>query len=298
MLLVRRQLQPTGGAWIFRRASMNGRQLRAGVIVLAALAGLMLAACNKKLAGQSLTSDPTVPPTEISRDLQKVAALRIAFGHQSVGNNILEGMGRLVSETGVSLQISSSRMRLTSPGIHHFKIGQNGLPLTKLQDFDAIMRAGVAESADIALMKFCFLDLLGNNDPKALASEYIALLDRLSESFPRTIFVPVTVPLTTVQTGPKAWAKRAVGRNPSGLTDNVQRAEFNAILRRYYSTPGSLFDLAAVESGRGAKHFEYQGKSFEALDPSITHDGAHLNEAGQRRVASALLHHLAALPMP
>lgn len=277
---------------------MNVRHLHAGGIVLAILTSLNVAACNGKRMAQTSALEPTVPQGAISNDLQKVAGLRIAFGHQSVGSDILKGIDKLASEAAIQLQILESQQTLAAPGIHHFRIGKNELPATKMKDFDAIMRGGVASSADVAIMKFCFLDLNGSSDPNSVAHDYIVMLDQLSASFPQTIFVPVTVPLTTVQTGPKAWIKRAIGRTPSGLADNAQRAEFNAAIRHRYGTDGTLFDIAAFESGSGATHFKYREKSIEALDPSITYDGAHLNEAGERRLGAALLRHLATLTNP
>jgi lysophospholipase L1-like esterase len=70
-------------------------------------------------------------------------------------------------------------------------------------------------------------------------------------------------------------------------------------MRQAYQGTGKLFDLALVEATRpdGQRQVvEWKGRAVEAMTPAYTDDGGHLNAEGRRRVASALVTFLAALP--
>ena len=76
--------------------------------------------------------------------------------------------------------------------------------------------AGAAAGVDIALVKFCYVDFDAGTDVPALFAAYQATLASLEGRYPRTTFVHVTAPLTTVQGGPRrsssgSWA----GRRPA-----------------------------------------------------------------------------------
>lgn len=124
--------------------------------------------------------------------------------------------------------------------------------------------------------------------------QYIATLDRLSQQFPKVIFVAIAAPLTVAQSGPKAWIKRLLGRTPSGYSDNARRLEFNNLLRAHYGQRGHLFDLASIEA-IGAGNIEYEGKPIEVLNPAFTYDDGHLNARAERIVAARLIKFLATL---
>lgn len=226
--------------------------------------------------------------TQISAaEWQALAQKRVVFGHQSVGQNILDGMQFLASKAGVNLPIVKSRSPVASGGINHFFVGENEKPFSKLADFASALEGGAGQGADIALVKFCYLDFNGNSNAKEIAEQYIATLDRLSQKFPSTTFVAVTAPLTVAQTGPKAWIKRLLGRVPSGYADNAVRNEFNDLLRAHYQK-GRLFDLAKIET-EGAGAYEYQGRSIQVLNPALTYDDGHLNSQGGQIVAARLV---------
>ena len=133
-------------------------------------------------------------------------------------------------------------------------------------------------------------------DPQ-IATAYVQTLENLQSRNPQTRFVAVTTPLTTIQTGPKSWVKRLLGKTPAGYIENAKREEFNAVLRRKFGTD-RLFDVAKLESQGGAVPvvFDYEGRHFDALDPALSSDGGHLNDAGKRVVGSGFLKFLATLP--
>ena len=135
-----------------------------------------------------------------------------------------------------------------------------------------------------------------DTDAKQIASAYVQAVEDLQKRHPQTAFVAVTTPLTTIQTGPKAWVKRALGKTPAGYVENARRDEFNAVLRQKFAA-NRLFDVARLEAQGGAQPvlFDYEGRTLEALDPALTSDGGHLNDAGKRVVGSAFVKFLANL---
>lgn len=250
---------------------------------------LALLGCGKADNGDKvMTSTVQISAAE----WQTLAKTRVVFGHQSVGQNILSGVQTLAAQAGINLPVTESRGPAVSGGITHFFVGHNEDPLSKFKDFTSTLENGMAQNADIALMKLCYIDFNSSTNAKQLAEQYIAMLDRLSQQFPNITFVAVTAPLTIMQTGPKAWIKRLLGRTPSGYADNARRQEFNDLLRARYSQQGRLFDLARIEA-EGAGVLECDGRPIEVLNPTLTYDGGHLNAQGEQRLAQAFLTFLA-----
>ncbi|MBI5070616.1 MAG: SGNH/GDSL hydrolase family protein [Deltaproteobacteria bacterium] len=233
--------------------------------------------------------------------LQKLARRRVYFGHQSVGQNIAEGIAqvaRLRPEAGLRLLESRAPDALATPGIAHALNGRNHEPLTKITDFSETLRVGMGGAADIALFKFCYVDFPPGTDVDRVFAEYRSALAALRLAHPKVRFVHVTSPLTIVQTGPKALVKSLLGRPLWGADANQVRERFNELLRREYQGKEPFFDLAAVESRRPngeTATFRAAGRTWPALAPEYSSDGKHLNELGSRWVAAHLLEALASV---
>lgn len=233
-------------------------------------------------------------------ELDRVAQRRIYFGHQSVGSNLLDGVKQLAEKAGVPVRVAESQ---TASGVPpatfgHTAVAKNGDPLLKLRSFEQAMGQQPA-GLDIALVKFCYVDIWADTDPKALFARYRATMDTLRASHPGTAFVHVTAPLTIAQSGPKAIIKKMIGRVPYGVAENRRREEFNALLRQTYQGKEPVFDLARIEStapdGR-AVAVEWQGVASPAMAEAYTDDGGHLNAAGKLRAARELISVLASVP--
>lgn len=253
------------------------------------VAMLALFGCN----GSKQEETSMATPISMSK-WQALEKKHLVFGHQSVGYNILSGLTHLANREGVKIAIYEQRTASALPGISHFLIGKNGDPQSKIQDFSAAIDAGAAQGADMAMMKLCYVDFNATSDARQVAKDYIISLESLAQKYPGTTFVAVTVPLMAIQTGPKAWIKRLIGRQPNGYLDNVKRAEFNTQLRERYLAADRLFDLARIEAGECCK-VNVDGKEVEVLNPELTTDGGHLNERGQELVAAALLDFISTL---
>jgi hypothetical protein len=210
--------------------------------------------------------------------LQRVSHERVFFGHQSVGANILQGVKELSAKEGVPVFIRDEF------------VPENGDPLRKLASFKAFV--GTGSKYDVALVKFCYVDIDANTDAAALFDQYRRTVNELRAGNPRTVFVHATLPLTTVQTGPKAWVKRLIGRAAYGTVENVRRDEYNRLLRATYAGREPVFDLARVESTApdGTRvTVTWNGITAPALSPAYTDDGGHLNARGRLAAAREFL---------
>jgi len=236
--------------------------------------------------------------------LDSVGQLRIFFGHQSVGENILDGVTRFAQERkrpSVRIVETDDASQL-APGVWaHSKIGKNEAPDSKVEHFDRVLRAGMADGVDVAFMKFCYIDF---DDPKLdidkLFTSYTGTMAALRRDYPKLTLVHFTAPLTSVQTGAKAWVRKRLGKSVWGEQENVRRARFNEKMRSHYEGKEPLFDVARWEARRGddVEHtFAAEGRQVPALLPGFTDDGGHLNTLGRRYVAGALLRYLGSLAL-
>jgi hypothetical protein len=246
------------------------------------------------ISGIARAEDPA-----LRKDLEAVSRRTVLFGHQSVGTNILDGVQDLASREHVPLAIVDvgAAPGALPKGISHVFVERNGDPGLKLQSFDQALQRGPSE-VEVALLKFCFVDLFEQGDPKALFERYQASFRTLQARHPRTTFVHVTMPLTTIPSGPKAFVKRLLGRERSEH-HNQRREQFNAMMRAAYQGREPLFDLASLESTRldGTREtYPLDGQPVSMLVAEYTVDGGHLNGLGRQRAARELLRILASVP--
>jgi hypothetical protein len=241
-----------------------------------------------------------VRPTEgrLEVDFGQVARRRVFFGHQSVGMNLLEGVRRLAQQEGAAFRVveTTDPSALVPATLAHSFMAENGDPERKLVSFESVLDSGIGDVADVALLKFCYVDFGLTTDTESLFAKYQAMLARQRARHPRLAFVHVTVPLTTVQGGPRALLKRALGRLPAGLAENAKREEYSERLRRAYAGKEPVFDLARLESTTpdGSVASASDGvREVPSLVAVYTDDGGHLNQDAQLRLARELLSVLA-----
>lgn len=239
--------------------------------------------------------------TEAGAD--RLAAKRVFFGHQSVGANIMDGVAELIRERpDLKLKVLDLDSARGAVGgfFAHARLGANGKPMTKTDDFARVIDGGQLSALDIAFHTYCYVDIVESSDIAALFAHYRETMARLRAAHPGVRFVHVTVPLTEVQSGPKAVVKKLLGRAPLGYLDNLRRERFNDMMRAEYSGREPVFNLAAVEStgpNGEAGTISFGGVSGKALLPMYTVDGGHLNELGRRRAAEELIVFLADLSL-
>ncbi|UCF83602.1 MAG: hypothetical protein JSV50_20955, partial [Desulfobacteraceae bacterium] len=147
--------------------------------------------------------------------------------------------------------------------------------------------------------KFCYVDVTKRTDVMKVFGDYQNTMSLLKETFPKTIFAHLTVPLTCKEAGIKGWVrkgknliKKVIGKTVFNYFDNIKREQFNEMVRQEYDGKEPVFDLAKIEStfydGKRSS-FTKDGETYYSLVSEYTHDGGHLNEKGRRIVAEQLL---------
>lgn len=251
----------------------------------------------------TIADNQAMNPQVLDDALTRIAAARILFLHQSIGENLLDGMQFLAQERGVSLRVVSlDAWRDAGAGIFHARAGKNREPDTKYQAWLAQVDAAAYESFDVAAFKLCFVDLGPDAElhPDVLLGRYQKTLSKLSQQHPRLRILPITIPLEAPPAGKKSWVWRRLQRPLVTDPANVLRHRFNQALRQQFAGQ-PLFDLAASESTRpdGTRYtFPAAGEDIPQLLPQYTVDGAHLNTAGQRMAAAAFILSLADILRP
>ena len=232
------------------------------------------------------------------RALSALCEKRIFFAHESVGANLLHGVQHWFGRhADLRLQLVESEDPATlAPGTWvHARFGHNGDPGRKLTRLRELVERGIGANADLVLFKLCYVDVGAQTGIEALHGRITEALGELRRRYPRTELAMMTVPLTAMQRGPKAWARRLLRRLDANAEDNLHRQALNQRLRRSEAT---LFDLAWLESldteGQQATQM-HRGLAVPVLADCNTDDGGHLNAAGQVRLARALVEFAAGL---
>lgn len=236
--------------------------------------------------------------------------MRTFFAHQSVGADILAGIEQLArngSRVARVLDLARAGAGIEPDLTHslliiHERIGANREPLTKIAAFRAVLDAKQRPEFDLALLKFCYVDITTQAEAEALWRHYETSIAELSTVHPEVHLVHCTVPLRSLPEGPYAWLRRtlrnSLGHGHPAIAANGARDWFNRKLRERFGGGRTLFDLAALESRRA------NGKPCELIDagtrvPSLarewTYDGGHLNDRGRTMAAAAFLDFLQTL---
>lgn len=277
---------------------MKARHSRAVLVVtlIGAVLGLVF------LFNLDPGKDP-VPSLDLARSqvteeqLAGAAGLRVFFGHMSVGANVLSGLETLYAAKGldqptlIEIDKSGPIPELPAGVIVHTAIGENGDPFGKLRNFDAVLRSGLADEVDVAILKFCYVDFSQDTDVDALHDQYRKTLDTLERDYPKVKFLHATAPLMVRPSGVKERLLALMGRD-----DNLVRERYSARLRADYPAD-RLFDIAAVEAGV-PEGTSPGGPGAPALSRGYTTDGGHLNEPASALAAAALVKLLAAGAAP
>ncbi len=232
----------------------------------------------------SSTPATTAATTAAEDFIARASRVRVFFGHMSVGENILSGVTALSADRAagapqlVSFPLGGPLPEVPQTGaLVHTGIGDNGDPLGKLANFDRLLRSGLGDRVDVAVLKFCYIDINAGTDVDALARAYRTTLDTLERDYPQVTFLHSTAPLMAAPSGLKDTVKSWLGKD-----DNVARERYSALIRDAYPAD-RLFDIAAIEGT------DPDGTRRPALYAGYTTDGGHLNEAASALVADEFL---------
>ena len=258
------------------------------------------AQAGSTVIGHASLAAATNPPAGISA---KVGQLRWFFTHASVGGNLVTGMNVLHAENGARypLQIYGYDGD-DGDGAYHGAVGTAGSEggadyraaaspavasngfvyecmrgnpdwANKLTCFsNSVVASGWRfPKVNVVMDKFCWID------PAADPEEYCALLAGLEARYPQTLFVYMTMPLTTETAG----------------SENDLRNDFNRYVRAYCRTAGKwLLDLADIQAWTEAgveQTYVAGGQTNQRMAAAFAvgpeWGDYHLNAAGRRRGA-------------
>lgn len=271
-------------------------------LVFGLATALCLFACR---GGKESMVEFKVDPS-LKDEMNKVARFRVFFGHQSVGGNIVQGLEELKGMVGVdgfTIVHYQPGAALPSAFFADKRVGVNGHPQGKFDEFCNLLDEDLAGKVDIALVKICYVDLGAgtHNDPETVFDAYVKAVRAMESRHPGLVLIPVTSPLRIRE----GWE----GRREHLLIllkeffgykdDNAARAIFNEKIREtFHDRP--IFDLAAVESTYpdGRRETYGRGGKCEGLIRAYSSDGGHLNEVGRKIAARELIRVLSRISLP
>lgn len=209
--------------------------------------------------------------------LKAARGLRVLFGHQSVGFDVLRGL-RLLAEADEARYALPVQPMVRAAwfarnrGLGEFVLGQNGDAIGKVDAFASRVREEFGDHVDVAMMKLCYADLTERSDPKAIFARWKAAYEALEQAYPKVRFVWWTVPVP----------------QPARCAD--RRTALNDLIRAYVRANGKpLLDVADLEShapdGKAVTHPDGGEKLFEGYARDA---GGHLNDVGAQRVGRAV----------
>jgi hypothetical protein len=245
-----------------------------------------------------------MPDPVLRRDIAALAALKIYFGHQSVGQNIIDALSALALDHDVRT-LRFVPLGMVPSGARGWfadsRIGRNHYPLRKCAEFADALLGLRGAPPDIAFMKFCYSDIARHTSVREVFGGYCDTMNRLKAAMPEVCFVHVTVPLTVGSRGFRKTLNALLGRPGNLALGNMRRCEFNDLLRASFGAD-PVFDLAAVQStsparaggaGRPVTFHRGPGSYSMMYDGYATADGSHLNSEGARAAAAELVRVLA-----
>ncbi|HCD38601.1 MAG TPA: hypothetical protein DEQ77_07765 [Candidatus Omnitrophica bacterium] len=248
------------------------------------------------MGGHMISASEGIENQDISSlEWKKLSAMKIYFGHQSVGYNILSGVNDFMRESSigvVNIKETKDPVDFDQPIFAHSPVGKNSSPVSKIDDFKAIIENGIGEKINVAFFKFCYVDIKSATDIDDIFRHYAQTMTDLQTKYPSVKFAHCTVPLQVSSPGVKSMIKRALGRPLTGEEDNIKRNRFNQLLVQEYGKSGLLFDLAGYESTKadgGRVYFKDGGNDVFYLNPDYTDDGGHLNAKGSRMISRQLI---------
>ena len=228
----------------------------------------------------------------------KLAEKRIFFGHQTIGNDIIDGITEIIEEHNyVKLNIveTSEPTAFDRPVFAHTRIGYCRNPASKITCFEAVIENGVGNKVDIAFLKLCHIDVRWESDIRSIFDDYQKTIKNLQLRYPEIKFLHVTVPVCSRPKGVKRILRESIklliGR--AGIwDDNIKRHRYNEFLNNAYSKTESVFDLALVESVNPGGFRCYITGGTEkvfVLAPEYAFSIGNLNHKGGKRIAEQLL---------
>jgi len=198
------------------------------------------------------------------------ASLRVLMRHASVGDGINWGL-----DTVAGKRTNQPIGRAFASGKYNrskWVLENRGNPGWRAKVDDLVKQtASRTNEFDVFMMKFCYIDALGKNQPDW--EYYRTAMEKLEADYPKKKLVWWTIPLT---------------RDGQPGTD-----AFNAQVRSYCTAKGKIvFDIADIEcyDTKGVRLSNSAGNEVISSEYTREIHAGHLNPEGRVRVAAALWH--------
>jgi len=263
-------------------AGMIRKAIKLGFKVVGVASAVAMSACKSTPPTKiDVTSRPTTGKTGVvglegirgfaslsSADLDALRSKKVFFGHQSVGQNLIDGARAI----GFPFSHVEDGASFATVSWGDAKIDKNGDPLRKFTSFKTLIAdKGIGAKVDVATMKLCWIDFESGTDVGSLLAKYDADVQALRAANPKLQLLHMTPPLTT---------------SDPGL--NAVRWKFGRAMIDKYRTDGLIFDLAEViATGEDGTLCEKRGAP--RLCDGWSSDEGHLNDAGSQRAAKAFV---------
>lgn len=192
-------------------------------LVILAFSLILIAGCKEDRMDRISDYESRLDTVQQER-WDSLAQKKIFFSHQSVGQNILDGLKDVMaSHPAVKLDIreTSSPGGFEKPVFVHAFVGENKNPKLKIDHFRKILDSRVGQLSDIVFLKLCFVDIDRNTDIEDLFKYYDETVQSLTNQYLNLKIVTITVPLTTQPSGLKAVFKKMLGRYPWIKEDSI-----------------------------------------------------------------------------
>jgi len=246
-------------------SDVTGSQPPAGAGGDAPASGAPAATATGVVGNEGIGAFERLPDDEVER----LRGRRVLWGHQSVGENIIEGARQL----GFDFATVSNGGDYGEAHWGEAAVADNGDPERKIRSFITLMTSGgIGRRVEAASFKFCWVDFDDGTDVQDLLDDYDAAIRDLQARFSDVRFLHVTPPLTTDE--PEL---------------NGHRWRYGRELIRRHRDSGLVFDLAAVISTDAAGR-QCKSGNQRRLCPGWASDSGHLNDAGAKRAAKAFLY--------
>ena len=219
---------------------------------------------------------------------------KVFFGHQSVGQNIIEGIQLLITGISVS-RVDTRKMTdlniFEDPVIAHAPIGENGNPSSKYEDFKILLDSGIGDRVDVAGMKLCYLDISRKTDVQDLFNKYKDMVVHINSKYPKLKIIHFATPLTVKSNPVKDLMKKIMGKEDIWREANRNRIRYNDLLRAEYKND-TVFNLDMIEAcGDDSPPLKTIDNNY-SLDKRFASDWGHLNDLGKKVVAGKFLRFL------
>jgi hypothetical protein len=227
---------------------------------------------------------------------RQLSQKKIYFGHQSVGNNIINGIMDIMRENPkVQLNIirTSNKPNFVSGVLFHTRISGETNPKSLLIEYKRDVDKLMGGNADIALLRFSHSLIKGDTNVESVFNDYQLKMSMLKQKYPNTIFIHSTLPLLRSKTTWKTIIKKLIGKKEIWEYDiNIKLNKFNDLLLREYVDKQPVIDLAKLQStfpDGSLSTFTKNGKTYFNMVPDYTYDDMHLNKEARKLAAEQFL---------